>query len=98
MPRCYRNDSKGQQMKTVTATVLTALLAIPLLTTTTRTADAVVYCKYVGFPKGCVVRPAVVRPAYVGVGVGARGVGVTAAPGVGGPLNRGGPVNRIGRR
>jgi hypothetical protein len=62
---------------------------------------AVVYCKTVGVPKGCVVRPtpvaaAVVTPAIgVGtVGVGARGVGVR--PGT--PMNRGGPVNRVGRR
>jgi hypothetical protein len=64
---------------------------------------AVVYCKTVGVPKGCVVRPtapvaaaAVVTPV---VGVGAVGVG---APGVGvrpgTPMNRGGPVNRVGRR
>jgi hypothetical protein len=32
------------------------------------TADAVVYCKEVGVPKGCVMRP--------GAGVGAPGVGV----------------------
>jgi hypothetical protein len=38
-------------------------------------AGAVVYCKTVGVPQGCVARPA------AGVGVGARGVGV--APGVG---------------
>jgi hypothetical protein len=64
---------------------------------------AVVYCKTVGVPKGCVVRPtapvaaaAVVTPAVgVGaVGVGAPGVGVRA----GTPMNRGGPVNRVGRR
>jgi hypothetical protein len=73
-------------------------------------AGAVVYCKTVGVPKGCVAAPAVypravavpravvaaprvVAPRY-GVGVGARGVGVRA----GTPLNRGGPVNRVGRR
>ena len=33
-----------------------------------------------------------------GVGVGAPGVGVTPAPGVNTPANRGGPVNRVGRR
>jgi hypothetical protein len=65
---------------------------------------AVVYCKTAGVPQGCVVRPtpvaaaAVVTPAVgvarVGVGVGARGVGVR--PGT--PMNRGGPVNRVGRR
>jgi hypothetical protein len=64
---------------------------------------AVVYCKTVGVPKGCVVRPtapvaaAVVVTPAVGVarvGVGAPGVGVRA----GTPMNRGGPVNRVGRR
>jgi hypothetical protein len=69
---------------------------------------AVVYCKTVGVPKGCVVRTGVplavvaaprvrvatVGVARVGVGVGARGVGVR--PGT--AWNRGGPVNRIGRR
>ena len=61
---------------------------------------AVVYCKTAGVPKGCVVRPtgvAVVATPVVGVarvGVGAPGVGVR--PGT--PMNRGGPVNRVGRR
>jgi hypothetical protein len=62
---------------------------------------AVVYCKTVGVPKGCVVRPtpvaAAVATPVVGVGrvgVGAPGVGVRA----GTPMNRGGPVNRVGRR
>ena len=67
-------------------------------------AHAVVYCKTVGVPKGCVVRPVgavVVAPgapvAAVAVatpGVGAPGVGVRA----GTPMNRGGPVNRVGVR
>ena len=63
---------------------------------------AVVYCKTVGVPKGCVVRPTPVATAVVAtpvVGVGRVGVG---APGVGvrpgTPMNRGGPVNRVGRR
>ena len=55
---------------------------------------AVVYCKTVGVPKGCVARPtpvaaaAVVTPAVgvARVGVGAPGVGVRA----GTPMNRGG--------
>ena len=63
---------------------------------------AVVYCKTVGVPKGCVVRPTaeavVVAPAAAAVvatpGVGAPGVGVRA----GTPMNRGGPVNRVGVR
>jgi hypothetical protein len=67
-------------------------------------AQAVIYCKTVGVPKGCVVRPAaavVVAPgapvaaAVVATpGVGAPGVGVRA----GTPMNRGGPVNRVGVR
>jgi hypothetical protein len=63
-------------------------------------AGAVVYCQYVSYPVGCIARPGVVlrpRPvarAVVTPGVGAPGVGVR--PGT--PMNRGGPVNRAGRR
>ncbi len=67
-------------------------------------ASAVVYCKSVGVPKGCVVRPA------AGVGVGAPGVGVVdpginqpgAAGNVGRPgvsaTNQNGGANRVGPR
>ena len=76
-------------------------------------AAAVVYCKTVGVPKGCVARsaPAVIACTVPGVPVGcvagrpARAVRCTApgfpagcAAGVGRPMNRGGPVNRVGRR
>ena len=61
---------------------LTAIVAGTSLTPTP--ANAVVYCRTVGIPQGCVVR----RVAPV-----ARAV---ARPGT--PMNRGGPVNRIGRR
>jgi hypothetical protein len=48
-----------------------------------RHAEAIVYCKTVGVPKGCVVRPApVVRRAVVRTT----------------PVNLGGPVNRVGVR
>lgn len=70
----------------------------------TSPAQALVYCKTVGVPKGCVVRPvgavvvapgAPVAAAVVATpGVGAPGVGVRA----GTPMNRGGPVNRVGVR
>ena len=81
------------------------LIAVPVLmagfvATSTEEARAVVYCQYVSYPAGCVVRPGVVlrpRPvarAVVTPGVGAPGVGVR--PGT--PMNRGGPVNRVGRR
>nr|WP_237050369.1 hypothetical protein [Microvirga ossetica] len=67
----------------------------------TEEARAVVYCQYVNYPVGCAVRPGVVlrprpvaRAAVATPGVGAPGVGVRA----GTPMNRGGPVNRAGRR
>ena len=56
-------------------------------------AQAVVYCKTVGVPRGCVVRPTA-AVVVATPGVGAPGVGVRA----GTPMNRGGPVNRVGVR
>ena len=88
------------------------------LSATLMPAAAVVYCKTVGVPKGCVARPVApaaraavycTRPGYPAgcvPGAGAPGVGVlpgagagAPGPGVGvSPVNRGGPVNRIGVR
>ncbi|MBK1721793.1 hypothetical protein [Thiocystis violacea] len=67
------------------------------LTFATAPASAVVYCKTVGVPKGCVVRPAVrvapvVRPVPVPVAPVGRAV---AAPK---PGNWNGGVNRAGVR
>jgi hypothetical protein len=78
------------------AIALSALLVAGLGFATTERANAVVYCKYIGYPKGCVAQPGVVLVArpVVTPGVGAPGVGVR--PGRVG--NRGGPVNRVGRR
>lgn len=79
---------------------LSALLITVFMAASSEPASAVVYCQYVSYPAGCVVRPGVVlrpRPvarAVVTPGIGARGVGVR--PGT--PMNRGGPVNRVGRR
>jgi hypothetical protein len=91
-----------------------ALLApTPCVIGTAPVKAAVVYCKTVGVPKGCVMRPTVklvyctspgvpvgcvVRPTTVVVKpapvvVAPRAVGVPGYPG-----NRGGPVNRVGRR
>ena len=69
---------------------LSALLIIGLVDAGTRPAHAaVIYCTYVGYPVGCVARAGVVlRPRPV-----ARAV---VRPGT--PMNRGGPVNRVGRR
>lgn len=75
---------------------LSALLITGFLAASSEPASAVVYCQYVSYPAGCVVRPGVVlRPRPV-----ARAVVVTPRVGVrvGTPMNRGGPVNRVGRR
>lgn len=77
---------------------LSALLLTGLVTgfvaASTETASAVVYCQYVSYPVGCVARAGVVlRPRPVARAVVTPGVGA-----VGTPMNRGGPVNRVGRR
>lgn len=80
--------------------LISASLGWAGLILTSAPAGAVVYCQYVGYPPSCVARAGVVlrpRPvarAVVTPGVGAPGVGVR--PGT--PMNRGGPVNRAGRR
>lgn len=79
---------------------LSSLLLTGFVVAGSEPASAVVYCQYVSYPAGCIVRPGVVlrpRPvarAVVTPRVGARGAGVR--PGT--PINRGGPVNRVGRR
>ncbi len=68
---------------------LSALLITGFVAASTEQASAVVYCQYVAYPVGCVVRPGVaLRPRPV-----ARAV---VRPGT--PMNRGGPVNRVGVR
>jgi len=84
-------------MKTVSITM--GFLTTAALIASVSSANAVVFCKYVGVPQGCVARAGVVlRPAPAAAvltpGVGAPGVGVRR----GTPMNRGGPVNRVGRR
>jgi hypothetical protein len=75
-------------------------LVATFVSTGTEDVSAAVYCQYVSYPAGCIARPGVVlrpRPVARAVatpGVGAPGVGVRA----GTPMNRGGPVNRAGRR
>jgi hypothetical protein len=85
--------------ETMKRSILLAALLVTGFMASTEKASAVVYCTYVGYPAGCVARPGVVlrpRPVARAVtpGVGAPGVGVR--PGT--PMNRGGPVNRVGRR
>lgn len=90
-----------------TALTLAAFSALAFLSAGTGAANAVVYCKTVGIPQGCIVRPAVrtvvvapvvVAPVVVAPRVGVVGVGRVGAGAVGVPGNRGGPVNRVGRR
>jgi hypothetical protein len=67
------------------------LLACTALPMSTAPAQAIVYCTTTGIPQGCVVRRPVARAAAVTAGVRAVGRPGTA-------MNRGGPVNRVGRR
>jgi hypothetical protein len=80
-------------MKARLVMMLTALfLTAGFVAASTERAGAVVYCQYVEYPAGCVVRPGVVlRPRPVARAVAREAV----RPGT--PMNRGGPVNRVGR-
>jgi hypothetical protein len=64
------------------------LIAAGFVFASSEQASAVVYCQYISYPAACVVRP--------GVGLVARPVARAITPGR--PMNRGGPVNRVGRR
>lgn len=78
----------------VSISLATLLLAIGFVATSAGKASAVVYCQYIEYPVGCIARPGVVlRPRPVARAVVTPGVGA-----VGTPMNRGGPVNRVGRR
>jgi hypothetical protein len=69
--------------------LLTLLIAGFVTVSTEKASAAVVYCQYISYPAGCIVRPGVVlvaRPVARAVVVPGR------------PMNRGGPVNRVGRR
>jgi hypothetical protein len=70
-------------------TFMALLLIGGFLAASTKEASAVVYCQYVNYPTGCTVRPGVVLRA--------RPIAREAVrPGT--PTNRGGPVDRVGRR
>src|SRR6266436_4002074 len=88
--RSFRiSDTEEAEMKVSIA--LSALLITGFVAASTEKASAVVYCQYVEYPAGCIVRPGVV--------LGPRPVARAAAreavrPGT--PENRGGPVDRVG--
>jgi hypothetical protein len=76
------------QIRIAALAILTAGLSLASFAATTQTANAVVYCTYIGYPTGCIARPGVrlvARPP----------VGAVTAPR---PGNRNGGVNRIGVR
>lgn len=90
--------SKMEDARMKLSIALSALLTTGLVAgsvaASTETASAVVYCQYVEYPVGCIARPGVVlRPRPVARAVVRPGVGVRGTP-----MNRGGPVNRVGRR
>lgn len=95
-------DPPGQRLKLIASGEdwvmfrKVALFSIALLTgvgALMADAEAVVYCRYVGVPKGCVAKPGVVLaapPTGAAVraatpGAGAAGVGVLPGAGVGAP-------------
>jgi hypothetical protein len=77
-----------QEAKMKLSISLSALLVAGFVVASSEQASAVVYCQYVSYPAGCIVRP--------GVRLVARPVARAVTPGR--PMNRGGPVNRVGRR
>jgi hypothetical protein len=80
-------------MKTKLAIIVATALLVPgFMAVSTEEAGAVVYCQYVNYPVGCIVRPGVVlRPRPVARAAAREAV----RPGT--PMNRGGPINRVGR-
>jgi hypothetical protein len=101
----HRRTRKEEQMGQLS--LLSVLAAALMLAGMPDRAEAAVYCKTVGVPKGCVVRPAApaaaavycTRPGFP-VGCVARPAAPAARavvrPGRG--VNAGGPVNRPGLR
>ena len=80
-------------MKRSIALTASALLIAGFVAASPEKASAAVYCQYVEYPAGCVVRAGVVlRPRPVARAAAREAV----RPGT--PANRGGPVDRVGRR
>jgi hypothetical protein len=83
-----------QEINMKLSITISALLIAGFMAVTAKPASAVIYCQYVEYPAGCTVRAGVVlRPRPVARAVATPGVGA-----VGTPMNRGGPVDRVGRR
>jgi hypothetical protein len=69
-------------------------LAAVAITLTAAPASALVYCKAVGVPRGCVARPVPVAPVVRAPVVRAPAAAAVVAPR---PGNLNGGVNRVGR-
>jgi hypothetical protein len=78
---------------TIAGLTLSALLGFTGVIASSEPASAVVYCQYIDYPANCVARAGVVlRPRPVARAAAREAV----RPGT--PMNRGGPVDRVGRR
>ncbi len=78
---------------TLSGLAVSALLAMGGVVINSGSASAVVYCQYIDYPPSCVARPGVVLAPRPVARAAAR---EAVRPGT--PMNRGGPVNRVGRR
>jgi len=90
-PRAAQRDRfapEGRKQLMKVSISLSALVIAGCMVASSEPASAVVYCQYISYPAGCIVRP--------GVRLVARPVARVVTPGR--PMNRGGPVNRVGRR
>ncbi len=77
---------------------LSALLISGFIAASTEKASAVVYCQYIDYPVGCVARPGVVLRPRVVAPVRNQAIRENRETTGVGDVNRGGPVNRAGRR
>jgi hypothetical protein len=88
----HRSKRLSIKSITVTGIATSVLLGLASVTLSPAPAGAVVYCQYIDYPPSCVARAGVVlRPRPVARAAAREAV----RPGT--PMNRGGPVNRVGR-
>ncbi len=87
--------TKSKSALLARSAILAGALSLFSLTLGVNSAHAVVVCKTVGVPKGCVVRAPVAAAPVARAATPAVRARAVARPGV--PGNLGGPVNRVGR-
>ena len=90
----FKRSSERATVRSVVV-VLIATLLVPVITVLTPAApaSAVVYCKTIGVPRGCVARPVPVAPVVRAPVVRAPAAALVAPR----PGNLNGGVNRVGR-